>query len=158
VDVELQAALDELAIRRLHHLYGDVVNRRAWNELGDLFLPAATVTVDKRDAAPLELQGPHAVGEFIGGSIAQYAFFAFACLSARIDLDPGGDAAAARVYINEIRVDHEGSWSTAYGLYQDEYRRQDGRWWYARRRYHSLARTAPDTDTPGFLVFAHPPS
>jgi hypothetical protein len=29
-------------------------------------------------------------------------------------------------------------------VYHDAYERHDGRWWFAHRRYHSLARTAPD--------------
>ena len=153
VDPALQDTVDEVAIRRLHHTYGDIVNRRAWAELRECFLPDATVTVDKRDAEPIEMVGPDAVGTFIGRSIEQYAFFGFTCLNARISLRAGGDTdyATARVYINEVRVDHVGGWSTAYGLYEDEYRRADGRWWYARRRYHSLARTAPD-----FVVFPYP--
>ncbi|GIU90910.1 MAG: hypothetical protein KatS3mg010_2009 [Acidimicrobiia bacterium] len=61
--------------------------------------------------------------------------------------------ATARVYINEIRVDRAGDASTAYGCYRDEYRRVGGRWWYSRRRYQSLARTAAGG---GFLVFPHP--
>lgn len=155
MEPELRDAVDEVAIRALHHAYGDVVNRRAWNELGELFLPDAVVTVDKRDAAPVELAGPAAVGDFVGRSIAGYAFFGFVALNARVLLGARGDAdvATARVYINEIRIDHAGNASTAYGLYRDEYRRVGGRWWYSRRRYQSLARTAAGG---GFLVFPHP--
>ena len=29
----------------------------------------------------------------------------------------------------------------AFGVYQDDYRRVDGRWWFARRDYQSLARS-----------------
>ena len=39
----------------------------------------------------------------------------------------------------------------SYGMYHDVYRRQDGRWKFARRDYQSLARTSPDFD-----VFPHP--
>ena len=37
-----------------------------------------------------------------------------------------------------------GRWSVAYGLYQDVYRRVDGRWWFAQHDYQSLARTSLD--------------
>ncbi|GIU86561.1 MAG: hypothetical protein KatS3mg009_1076 [Acidimicrobiia bacterium] len=152
---ELRDALDEFAIRRLHDAYGDVVHRRAWSELAGLFLPDAVVTVDRRDAAPLELTGPGAVGRFVGDAIARYAHFGFTVLTAHVSPRAGGDPdrATARVHINEVRVDHEGRFSTAYGVYRDEYRRAGGRWWYARRHYASLAR-----GTPGerFDVFPHP--
>jgi hypothetical protein len=29
-------------------------------------------------------------------------------------------------------------------VYHDEYVKTEGRWWFGHRRYHSLARTAPD--------------
>ena len=37
----------------------------------------------------------------------------------------------------------DGRHSVAYGVYHDDYVRQDGKWWFAHRLYHSLARTAP---------------
>ncbi|MFO7592107.1 MAG: hypothetical protein R6X23_14650 [Acidimicrobiia bacterium] len=71
-------AVDHVAIRRLQSAYADVVSRRAWAELGDLFLPDADT----------------------------------------------------------------GEWNNAFGVYHDRYRRVDGEWRFARRRYHSLARTS----------------
>ena len=42
----------------------------------------------------------------------------------------------------EIRhLAEDDEWSTAYGLYQDRYRKIDGTWWVTERRYRSLART-----------------
>ena len=38
---------------------------------------------------------------------------------------------------------HIDTWPIAHGLYQDRYRHVDGRWWFARRRYRSLARMGP---------------
>jgi hypothetical protein len=149
-----QETIDYVAIRRLHDTYADVVNRRAWSELFEIFAPDALVVVDKRDGAPLELVGPEAVGNFIGASIEQYEFFELVVLNARVFLQTDGDddRATARVYINELRhAGDTGTWSTAYGVYHDDYVRRDGRWWFARRRYHSLARTARSFD-----VFEHP--
>jgi hypothetical protein len=155
MQAELQDTIDYIAIRRLQDAYADIVNRRAWSELVDVFAPDAAVVVDKRDGAPLELVGADAVGAFIGASIEQYGFFEFVVLNARVFLRAGGDdnRATARVYMNELRHGREsGVWSVAYGLYQDEYVRLDGGWRFAQRRYHSLARTARDFD-----VFEHPP-
>jgi hypothetical protein len=59
--------------------------------------------------------------------------------------EPEPDHARARLYMCELRQTVEGGdHSIAYGVYHDDYVRHDARWWIARRRYHSLARTAPD--------------
>src|SRR5262245_54400326 len=155
MQAELQDTIDYIAIRRLQDSYADIVNRRAWSEFADVFAPGAMVVVDKRDGAPLELAGAEALGAFIGAAIEQYEFFEFVVLNARVFLRAEGNdnQATARVYINELRHGREtGGWSTAYGLYQDQYVRADGQWRIARRRYHSLARTSRDFD-----VFDHPP-
>ena len=39
-----------------------------------------------------------------------------------------------------------GRWTNAYGLYHDRYAFVANRWWFAERRYHSLARHGPDLD------------
>jgi hypothetical protein len=154
MQAEMQDTIDYIAIRRLQDTYADIVNRRAWTEFSDVFAPGAMVVVDKRDGAPLELAGAHAVGAFIGAAIERYEFFEFVVLNTRVFLHADGDddQATARVYINELRHTRDlGEWSTAYGLYQDRYARIDGQWRIARRRYHSLARTSRDFD-----VFDHP--
>jgi SnoaL-like domain len=141
-------ALDWVDINRLLARYVDVVNRRHWPELGDLFRPDAPVVVDRVTAEPIELHGPGAVGRFIGGAIERFGFFELAVLNARINVGAGGDPdrARGRVFITEIRQDREGgAWSNTYGVYHDTYRRVDGAWWFADRAYQSLARTGADT-------------
>jgi hypothetical protein len=39
-----------------------------------------------------------------------------------------------------------GRWTTAYGLYHDRYTLRSERWWFAERRYHSLARHGRELD------------
>lgn len=154
MDHALTEAIDYIAIRRLQDAYADVVTRRAWPELEDLFLPNATVRVDQRSRKPLVLSGPGAIGEFIGSALAAFEFFEFVILGTRVELRPAGDAdaALARMYMSELRQDAaNGHWSTVYGVYHDRYRRVDGRWWFAAREYHSLARTSKAMD-----VFAFP--
>ena len=146
--------IDYIALRRLQNAYADISTRRTWAELHEIFLPDAVVSVDRRNAAPLEMVGPQAIGEFIGNAIAHLDFFEFVILNTRIFLHHEGDPdqAAARMYINELRHDSaNGRFTHAYGIYHDLYRRHDHRWWFARRTYHSLARTGRDAD-----VFAFP--
>lgn len=146
MEPEVRETVDYIAIRRLQDAYADVVTRRAWEELRDLFRPDAEVSVDVRFGEPCVLVGPDGIGAFIDAAIARFERFQFVVLGTRVDL--GGvdaDRATARLYLCELRqTADEGRESVAYGVYHDDYVRHGGRWWFARRRYHSLARTAPD--------------
>jgi SnoaL-like domain len=130
-----------VAIQRLQAAYADAVTRRDWVAVSGLFEPDATIRIDTRTRNPLTLEGPAALVEFIDQAIAAFTFFEFTILNATVELD--GDEAAGRVYICELRLDGDGAWSEAYGLYRDRYRRRDGAWHMADRRYSSLARRGP---------------
>ena len=142
-------AVHDTGIRRLQRAYADVVNRRAWAELAQLFLPDAPVVIDRRAGEPLRLVGGPALGEFIGSSIEQFEFFEFVVLNAHIAFPQGAGAGTAvcRLFMCEIRQHQaSGRWTNAYGLYHDRYAFATNRWWFAERRYHSLARHGPDLD------------
>jgi hypothetical protein len=133
-------AADYLAITRLQAAYGDAVTRQAWPELVPMFLPECTVLLDLGNGRVLERIGPQALGEFIAESVQRFECFVFTLLNAVIDID--GDEASGRLYIQELRQERDGHrWTTAVGLYRDDYRRVDGRWRFAARNYTSLART-----------------
>ena len=142
----------DTGVRRLQHAYADVVNRRAWAELGDLFAPDAVVTLDTRTGEPRRLVGGEAVGAFIDGAIAGFSFFEFVILNAHIVFPDGPEAGTAvcRLFMCEIRQEAaSGRMTTAFGLYHDRYTGADGRWRFAERRYHSLARHAGVLDVFG---------
>jgi hypothetical protein len=145
---------DVVALWRLQHAYADVVTRRAWPELHDIFLPTTTVVVDTVTAPARTITGPDEFGRFVGGSIERYDHFAFVILNAVVDVEARADpdSATGRIFMTELRHESEAEagdgWHNAYGLYQDDYRRVDGRWWFAARRYRSMARTGP---TPAVL-------
>lgn len=130
-----------VAVQRLQAAYGDAVTRRAWPEVIALFEPDAAVHIDTRTREPFTLEGAGAVAAFIERSLEGFAFFEFAILNSVAEVD--GDAATGRVYICELRHDHAGEWTQAYGLYRDRYVRRAGDWRIAGRRYTSLARTGP---------------
>jgi hypothetical protein len=139
-----QDAIDYLAITRLQAAYGDVVNRRAWDEFHDLLLPDASVRVDTVTTPVVEANGPAELGAFIGAAVERFEFFEFVILNARVEVARDGDPdqAWARVFMCELRQEAaSGRCTTAFGVYHDDYARVDGRWWFARRRYQSLART-----------------
>lgn len=146
-DDELRDTVDHVAVARLTDAYADVVTRRAWPELSDLFLPDCVLHLDTVTAPPRDLVGPGAVGEFIGAAVERFSFFEFVVLNRRVELRVDGDPdrATARIFMCELRQDVDGGRrTTAYGLYRDTYARVDGRWWFADRRYRSLARTAAE--------------
>jgi hypothetical protein len=143
-DRRLQDTLDYVAITRLQNAYADAVTRRAWSEFHDMFLADAPVRVDTVTNAVIALTGPQEVGDFIGTAVERFEFFEFVPLSTRVELRAAGDPdrATARLYICELRQDAASGHSTqAFGVYQDEYRRHGGGWWFARRDYQSLARS-----------------
>jgi hypothetical protein len=134
-------ALTYLAITRLQAAYADVVTRRAWPELADLFLPDAPIHVDTVTAATHELTGPRELGEFIGAAIERFEFFEFVILNTVVHVS-SPEAARGRLYMVELRQDRDsGRWTNAFGVYHDTYRRLDGHWRFAERHYQSLART-----------------
>jgi SnoaL-like domain len=144
---ELRETIDYVAITRVQAAYADIVNRRAWPELAGLFMPEARVRVDTVTNPVVELVGPEALGAFIGGAIERFAFFEFVTLNMHVELD--GEQARSRVFMCELRQDrNNGRFTRAFGVYHDEYRRLDGRWWFEARRYQSLARSGRDDVFP----------
>jgi hypothetical protein len=133
---------DYIAITRLQSAYADAVSRRAWAEVRSLFLPAATVLVDTVTAPPVELVGPAAVARFIEKAVEAFEFFEFVNLNSHVTFGEEDDAARARIFICELRQDAaSGRWTNTFGVYHDRYQLADGRWLFAERRYHSLARS-----------------
>ena len=140
-DRELRDTVDELAIRGLIAAYADVVNRRTWAEFAELFLPDTPVTLDLRDRAPMEFVGPGAIGDFVAGALEQYPFFEFVALNVRVIRSAEVlDRARVRTYMCELRQDHAGTPSRAFGLYQDDVVRAASGWRFAARHYQSMGR------------------
>jgi len=149
--------IDYIAVSRLHHAYADIATRRAWDELDEIFVPEIPITVDLRDRDAYEFDNRQAFKEFVSAAVDRFEFFEFVILNSRVYLEHGGDAdvAAARMYMSELRQDHaERRWTAVYGVYHDEFRRIDGRWWYVARNYSSLARPAHDVESFPFPTAA----
>lgn len=136
--------LAHVELDRLQRRYADVVDRRAWPELGELFAPDSLVRIDTVTRPAVELVGPAALGEFIGAAVERFAFFEFVLLNSRIDIDHP-TSARARIFMCEVRRDVATlEWSVAYGVYHDRYRRDGDRWRFSRRDYQTLTRTGGD--------------
>jgi hypothetical protein len=144
---------DFIAIQRLQASYADMVTRRQWSELEQVFLPDATVSIDMVQGTPFVLRTPSGIGEFIGTSIERFEFFEFVILNSVIEFGPAGSGeATARMYMAELRQSREGGRrSTAFGLYRDKYVKRGDDWLIGERNYRSAARTsAREFDVFGF--------
>lgn len=140
---------DVVALWRLQSRYADIITRRAWPELHEVFRPDTTVHLDLVSAPPRTIVGPDALGTFVGDAIERYDQFNFVILNTVVEVDPP-DRARGRMFMCEVR--HEtasDSWPTSFGVYQDQFARIDGRWWFAERHYRSLARAGPGGEILG---------
>ena len=134
---------DVVSLWRLQAKYADIVTRRAWPELHDVFRPDAPVEVDTVSAPARTFVGPEAFAAFVAGAIERFDHFEFVILNTVVDVTSATEA-TGRIFMCEIRHHREpDTWSTAYGCYEDSYALVDGRWWFAERRYRSMARTGP---------------
>lgn len=139
---------DVVALGQLQARYADVISRRAFPELVDLFRSDAVVTIDTVTRPERRVVGPTDLGAFIQAAIERYDHFTFVILNAVVDVEDNG--ATGRMFMCEIRHDRASdSWQNAHGIYADRYVRVDGRWWFAARRYRSLARSGPGGDILG---------
>jgi hypothetical protein len=135
---------DQIDLDRLQRAYADVVNRRAWDELDGIFAPDIVLRIDPIDRPVIEVEGPDGFRAFVEPAVTRFAFFEFVILNSHVELptSEAPDDASARIYMCEVRrAADTHDWSTAYGLYQDRYRRGADGWRIAERSYRSLTRT-----------------
>ncbi|MCP4904979.1 MAG: nuclear transport factor 2 family protein [bacterium] len=150
----MQETIDYIALRRLQNRYADLVTRRAWSELHEVFRADCVVTVDVIDRS-MDFDGPRAIGDFISGQLEQFDFFEFLILNTVMKIDADAGTARARMYIQELRQNvSDGRRSDSFGVYHDRFDRDEGgRWWFAERHYQSFARTNPVGSPTEVTVF-----
>ena len=147
---------DHAAILGLQHAYADVVNRQAFGELTELFVPDITLVM-ALPGRPKEIVGPQAFGEYVAKRIAHLEFFQFVITNAVAELAVGDHGhATGRMWFHELHQDREQHrLRTLYGVYRDGYVHSEGRWWFAHRRFAPLAMTNTD-DGRDLDVFPNP--
>lgn len=145
------AAVDRVQVDALQRAYADAVTRRSWADVASLFLPDAVLSLDLVTRPGMELSGPEAIVGFIAPAVEGFEFFEFAIVNSHVELWPGDDRTLAlgRIFMCELRVPRGGSErSDAFGRYEDTYRKVDGAWRIAGRRYRSMARFPEGTVFP----------
>ena len=125
--------IDTLAMLDLQRRYADAVSRRAWDELGSLLTADCRVEL-ALSGGDRAIEGAAQLVEFVSGAVSRFDTFVVAVLNAVVGPGPTG-----RMWIHELRwVD--GEHTTAYGLYEDTFARdENGRWRIATRRYTSIS-------------------
>ena len=77
-------ALAYIAITRLQNEYADVVSRRAWDELDELFTADSKCGSTCSRTSRIDYPGRAGIGTFIASSIEQFEFFQFVILNATV--------------------------------------------------------------------------
>jgi uncharacterized protein (TIGR02246 family) len=136
---------DEHQIRNLVHRYADAASRR------DARGVAGTFTSDGQWYAP-ELgrhRGTDAMIAFFTSMLDGWAVFLQGIQSGVITFDEADDddRAAGRWFVQETGQREAGTTVTIAGVYHDQYRRIDGSWRIAHRRYDPLLRTVDGAAT-----------
>ena len=151
-----ESLLAELAIDRLLRAYADVSTRKAWPEFAALAVPDARFSFDTRTGDVIEIEGVEAFAAFGAAATARFAFYEYVPLNFVVDVDPAGTA-QGRAYQFEIGQDREsGAVTNYFGMYHDEYVRDDGTWLFARRQYQSLANWTGTEPMVAFPIAGRP--
>ncbi|HVN02414.1 MAG TPA: nuclear transport factor 2 family protein [Caulobacteraceae bacterium] len=119
---------DRLAIRERIEAYSDAVFRHDadawienWNEEGVWRLPG------------LDVAGKAQIKAAWIQAMSAFAFAGFFATPGAIEV--AGDRATARVYTQEVLVDHGGAVRRIVGAYEDELIKSDGVWLFLSRTY-----------------------
>lgn len=136
---------DHAAIDRLQRAYADGVTMRDWDQVRGLFVADAAISLDLVTRPPIELAGSEALTDFVSAALERFSFFQFQIINSHIEGTADPDAAVARMFMCELRLQHGADQrDDTYGLYRDTYRRTDetgyGGWRLSARRYRTVAR------------------
>jgi ketosteroid isomerase-like protein len=122
---------DQIAIRNLHDSYVDAVFRRDPNDWG------ANWAIDGRwHLMGTTVEGRDAIVGMWNGAMAGFAFVAFFCQPASIEVT--GDTAVGRTFTHEVLEMSDGEIRRPVGRYDDVFIKASGRWLYQERIYSML--------------------
>ena len=135
---------DRLAIRELVETYSDAVTRadkQAWEQN---WTEDAVWTLNLPGLEKVE--GRKAIVELWVQAMAGYEFVLMNSSPGAIRIE--GNSATGRFYTSEVARSKNGTTQRVSGQYDDEYIKQDGRW-YIHRRTFKMLYTQDVTEKPG---------
>ncbi|GLR68597.1 hypothetical protein GCM10010909_32780 [Acidocella aquatica] len=125
---------DRLAIRELVEAYGDAVTRadkQAWEQN---WTEDAVWTLNLPGLEKVE--GRKAIVELWVQAMAGYEFVLMSSSPGAIQVE--GNHATGRFYTSEVARTKDGTTQRVSGRYEDEYVKQEGRWYIHRRTFKVL--------------------
>ncbi len=128
---------DELAIRDVVARYIDAVNRFSAEDWIATWADDATWFL-----MGMEVTGRDNILNLWQGAMGSFEFAIMMLNSGTIEID--GDTASGRWYVTEHTKPREGDAALVLGVYADSYKKVDGQWVFAARRYHVMYQGAAD--------------
>jgi len=122
---------DRLAIADLNHRFGDAITRMDVASCADMFTPDAEIVVTNWDTFTGRDEIIRSLRELLSG----WTGIVFTNHTGIADVD--GDTATGQWYIREFGIKFDEEYDIS-GVYHDTYRRDDGAWRFASRRYDTL--------------------
>jgi ketosteroid isomerase-like protein len=142
------AVADEQAIRQLTASFSDAVNRRAFDDFGQLWLPDGVWAIPGLEDAV----GPNAIVAQLEQLISSFDFLLQLLHGGQVWVE--GDAARARWYLVELGRTSDGQGVHFAGVYQDRLVRTNAGWKFGARKFDFLYRGF--ADLPG-KAYPFPP-
>ena len=127
----MSTSLDELAVRNLVAAYIDAVNRYDKEDWAATWSETATW-----DLMGMEVSGRDAIVELWTNAMSGFETALMMLNSGTVTVD--GDTASGRWYLTEHLKPVEGDANMVLGVYDDEYRRENGQWLFSRRAYRIM--------------------
>ncbi len=136
----LRLIKDEIEIRALVNKFSDAANRKD----GDAFQALWAKDAVWKIGAPInvEFKGKQNMGSSVTHMLGLWDFFVQ--LSGPGVVTINGDKATARFYVNEIaRKADDKSGNYNLSMYDDELIKENGKWVFLKRSYHTIYQEAP---------------
>ena len=130
---------DRLAIRELMEHYADAVMQRDPEAWGQVWAEDARWSLPEFPGLEL-FEGRDNIVQGWVSAMGDYPGLVYIATPGAIEVD--GDRALARTYTSEMFPDPDGNLLRVRGQYDDELRKQDGRWLFTSRVYR-LVRMDP---------------
>ncbi len=126
---------DRLAIHELVMTYGDAVSRNNPDEWGETWAIDATWSVANIPGMEL-IVGRQAIVDKWIEAMADYKQIVNTATVGALTID--GNRGHGRTYTNELGTDLQDNKMRVAGRYDDEFIKQDGRWYFASRVFNIL--------------------